>query len=348
MPTYDVNDDKEIPTLAEVLYKNYQYDGLGFTIDALLQIKKSISSFYPQSPKSEQDKMVQVIKLEIIMKFCHFAENLAAVAISFNKKFDSNEEEMRSLFDQIYEYEVSDVIDFYKQIPTSDLHFIAKFLGYPPIKLQYEEARQKIEESCAIAKKELESIGKNYLEFRLLYNAYKHGYRLFPGIDKNKQQDAFGFIDKGGIQKITTADDTIFDEIIRSSKHIEGIFKIILNHAARAEMEKRGMRNVPLDLKFFVKKKGLPHNLNMKIMFQARGERRKKNLTDRERIYEKFKQELEANHLEKIVVFDLDAETIIAVCETPEDAVKSMHESTSQGRKGIRKIGKDDKTGLEY
>ncbi|MBI5378425.1 MAG: hypothetical protein HZA82_07370 [Thaumarchaeota archaeon] len=300
MPTYNVADDKEIPTLAEMLYKKYQYDGIGFTIDALLQIRKSIRSLYPQSPESEQDKMSQVIKLEIIMKFCHFAENLAAIAITFNKKFDSSEEEMRSLFDQIYEYGVSDVIDFYEQIPTCDLDFIAKFLGFPPIKLQNEEARQKIEESCEIAKKKLESIGKNYLEFRSLYNAYKHGYRLFPGIDKNRQQDAFVFIDKCGVQKITTADNTIFDEITGLSRQIEETFRIILNHAVRAEMEKRGLRNMPMDFRFFKKIGGLPHNPNVKIMFPARGERRKRNLVDRERIYEKFKLELETKHMEKI------------------------------------------------
>lgn len=345
MPTDNVNEDKKIPTLAEMLYYQYPYDGLDFTIDVLQQLRKSIPSFYPKVPELHE-KMLQIIKLEIVMKFCHYAENLAAVAISFNKKFDSSEQEMLSLFDKIYEYDIFEVIDFYNQIPKCDLHFIAKFLGYPPIRIQSEKGREVIETSCVMAKKELEIIAKNYLEFRLLYNAYKHGYRLFPVKNQNKQ-DGFVFIDKG-IQKITTIDDNVFDEITRASRHIKKLFGLILNFAARAEMEKKGERNVPIDLKFFVKQKGLPHDPKTKIMYVARGERRKKNLEDRDRIYEKFKQELETKHMGKILVLDLDSEEIVAICETADNAVKVMHESTSPGRKNIRKIGSDDKTGLEY
>lgn len=329
-----------------MLYHRYPYDGLGFTIDALLQMRKSLSSFYPNSSEEEQVKRAQVLKLEIIMKFCHYAENLAAVAITFNKKFDSSEEEMIALFEKIYEYHVSQVIDFYNQIPKCDLHFIAKFLGYSPIQLQNEDGKKKIQDSCEVAKKELEIIAKNYLEFRLLYNAYKHGYRVFPGKDQNKQ-DAFSFIDKG-VQKITTANDNVFDEITRSSRHIEKTFQLILNHSARAGFEKRGERNVPIDLKFFVKEKGLPHDPNAVIMYPSRGKKREKDIADRERVYEKFKQELESQHLEKIVVFDLDEEKILGISETLDESVKIMHESASTGRKSIRKIGLDDKTGIDW
>jgi len=346
MPTDEVKENKEIPTLAEMLYQRYPYDGLGFTIDALQQIRKSLSSFYPNSSEEIQVKMAQILKLEIIMKFCHYAENLAAIAITFNKKFDSSEEEMLSLFEKINEYQVPEVIDFYNQIPECDLEFIAKFLGYPPLLLQNEEGKKKIQDSCEIAKKELEIIAKNYLEFRLLYNAYKHGYRVFPGKDQNKQ-DAFGFIDKG-VQKIITADDKVFDEITKGSRQIEKIFQFILNHSVRAEFEKRGERNIPINLKFFVKEKGLPHDPNTVILYPARGKRREKNIADREMVYGKFKQELEAKHLEKIVLFDLDAEEILGICETLDEAVKIMHESTSKGRRALRKIGLDDKTGVDW
>lgn len=345
MPTTDVEEDKEIPTFAEMLYYNYQHDGLGFTIDSLKQQRESLPTFYPKSTEEEKIKMLQILKLEIIMKFCHYAENLAAVAITFNKKFDSSNEEMLGLFDKIYEYQISEVIEFYEKISDCNLDFIAKFLGYPCIQLQNEIGREKIVISCEFARSYLKIIAKNYLEFRALYNSYKHGYRVFPAKDQH-EQDAFGFIDKGK-QKLSTADDKVFEEIIKSSKNIEQIFKLILNHAARAEMEKRGERNVPLDLKFFVKKKGVPHDPKTKMMFSARGNRRTKNQYDRERLYEKFKQKLETEHMGEIVVFDLDSETIIAVSKTTANAVKTMHENISSGRKGIRKIGPDPKTGLD-
>jgi len=187
MPTNNVEEDKEITTLVEMLYYRYPYDGLDFTIDALIQLRESLPTFYPKTTEEEKVKMMQILKLEIIMKFCHYAENFGVVAITFNKKFDSSEKEMIGLFDKIYEYEVSEVIDFYNEIPKCDLHFIAKFLGYPPIRLQHEEGKKKIQESCEIAKKELEIIAKNYLEFRKLYNAYKHGYRVFPGKDEKNR-----------------------------------------------------------------------------------------------------------------------------------------------------------------
>lgn len=344
MSTIDFNENKEIPTFAEMLYYKYHYDGLDFSIDALQQLIKSIPTIYPKVPE-QHEKMLQIIKLEILMKFCHYAENLAAFAITFNEKYDSSEEEMLSLFEKIYEYEVPQVIEFYNKIPNCDLQFIAKFLGYPPIKLQNEDGMKKIETSCKIAKRELEIIAKKYLELRLLYNAYKHGYRIFPAKDQNKQ-DAYGFIYKGK-QKIITVNENEFDIIIRASRHIRKLFELILNHAARAEMEKRGERDIPIELKFFVEKKGLPHDPNAKIIFTARGEKRKKNLEDMNRIYEKFKQELETKHMEKFLVVDLDAQKILAICENIEEAVKVLHENTTSGRKSIRKIGSDDKTGIE-
>ena len=158
MPTSNVEEDKDIPTLAEMLYHRYPHDGLDFTIDALIKLRESLPTFYPETPKEEKGKMMQILKLEIIMKFCHYAENFAAVAITFNKKFDSSNDEMLSLFEKIYEYQVFEVIDFYKNIPECKLDYIAKFLGYPPIKLQNEEGKEKIKDSCEIAKKELEII----------------------------------------------------------------------------------------------------------------------------------------------------------------------------------------------
>ena len=36
------------------------------------------------------------------------------------------------------------------------------------------------------------------------------------------------------------------------------------------------------------------------------------------------------------------------ISETLDEAVKIMYESTSKGRKAIRKIGPDDKTGIDW
>jgi len=101
-------------------------------------------------------------------------------------------------------------------------------------------------------------------------------------------------------------------------------------------------------LKFFVKEKGLPHDPNLLLMFSARGKSREKRMVDTKRIYDKFKQKLEVKHMGKIVLFDLDAEEILTICETVDESVKIMHETPSKGRKSIRKIGLDDKTGIDW
>ena len=50
--------------------------------------------------------MIQILKLEIIIKFCHYAKNLAAFAIAFDSLYTTTEEEIKRIFKIVSTYDL--------------------------------------------------------------------------------------------------------------------------------------------------------------------------------------------------------------------------------------------------
>jgi hypothetical protein len=70
MTVIDIDENKEVLSLAEMFYRFYSFDAIPFTINASKKIIEFSNELYPNKPKKEQEKLVQILKLEIIAKFC--------------------------------------------------------------------------------------------------------------------------------------------------------------------------------------------------------------------------------------------------------------------------------------
>ena len=120
MITSDVDEDKDIPSLADALYHIYSIDGLMFTVNAIQKLIDFMDQLYPSTPKNEKDKMIQVLELEIIVKFCQCAENVGAFAIAFTDTYRDSKTEVLGLFSKISTYSVGEVVNFYAYIGKRD------------------------------------------------------------------------------------------------------------------------------------------------------------------------------------------------------------------------------------
>lgn len=349
MSVSDINDEGDIPKIAEMLYHLYPLEGLYFTVNSLLRTLDSIDSLFPDASVENKLEMGHVLKMEIIAKFCHFAENLGALIISFNDSYSNAQEEHIGLFNTLGNYQPSEVIDLYEKIETQDMDYIAKFVGYPPLEIQDDYTRKILENSCFIVKEKITQIARSYLDLRILYNAYKHGYRIVFGKDQNSNS-SFVFLDKHNKQKMMILDDSKFDEIKLSIKYVRNLMSSILkNHVAREDFEKEGKRPNKVENIQIWLRKGEPKHDPMKtnLLYTSRGEQLKIDEEIGDRIYEKYKKDLEKNHLGKLVGIDIDEEKVIGIAESIEEIRKILHESGTSGKKRIRKIGADPKTGMK-
>src|SRR5919198_3558021 len=129
-------DNEDIPLLAEFIYRRYEYDGLDFEINAIKKVITFLHELYPSSNLLERRKMAQILKLQAITKFCHYAENVAAIAIAFKSTYRDEREEIKGIFNKIFTYSIGEIVDFYENMEKRQFSYIAKILGYPPLDLQ--------------------------------------------------------------------------------------------------------------------------------------------------------------------------------------------------------------------
>jgi hypothetical protein len=174
-------------------------------------------------------KMIQTLKLEITMKFCHLAENTAAYALAFKSSYSDSKEELRGIFDKLSGYGIGEIVNFYDTLSKRRIDYFAKFIGYPHFDLQESATRKILRSSCRTVKSELKEVAKLYKQFRLLYNAYKHGYRVLVG------KDQYGLDGKSG--------DKVNISIIRRQKdpspNSQGLTVMFPSRVKRLEMEKQ-------------------------------------------------------------------------------------------------------------
>jgi hypothetical protein len=342
MTIIDIDENKEVLSLAEMFYGFYSFDAIPFTVNALNKVSEFLNELYPNKSKKEQEKLIQILKLEIIAKFCLYAESLAAIAITFTYTYDDMKKEMMGLFSKVGDYKIDQVIDFYTNIQNRDVNYVAKIIGYPPLILQQKQTKKALEISCLAVRDEIKKIANLYLEFRPLYNAYKHGYRVFFGKDE-KLNDAFAFIEKGKKQKVIVVDKDKFTEIRRTVRHIRKIMELILNtHKTRLKFE-NGQTNIHLSIMWPPNTPTLP-DVGSKIHYPSRGERRKIEDDEFKQVYTLFKEELEGSNLGKYVALDIDRKEILGIGENLEAMIEKIAEHGSTGRKRITKIGsKEDR-----
>ena len=132
----DLHDENDIPVLASQLFDRYDHDALPFVVENFFTVIEFLPQLCPSMPPDQRDKFRQVMILEILVKFCQLAENFAAFAIAFKKRYSNGKDEKLGIYNGIASHEVGHVMDFYKHIKNRNLEYIAWFMGYPPLSIQ--------------------------------------------------------------------------------------------------------------------------------------------------------------------------------------------------------------------
>jgi hypothetical protein len=240
-------------------------------------------------------------------------------------------------------------MDFYKHIKNRDLQYIAHFMGYPPLDIQSADSRQFVETSCHNIKSDMIEIAELYDDLRSLYDAYKHGYRVAFATNENGV-DVFTYFDIENEQNYVQVSKDYFNKIQRLAKSCRELFKLIFAlHKERIGYEKSGsVQNAPIKIHLYPKPSDPePNEEDLEIIYPRRGEILDELRNEGNRVYSAFKEDLEKNHLGKIVAIDMDEKKIIELDYNLEKVIQTIHQSNSTGRIFIRRVNKDARLAVE-
>jgi hypothetical protein len=339
----------DIPFLAEFIYKMYPYDALNFEIDAIQRTIEFLPQLYPEAGSLEIEKMIQILRLQTAIKFCQYAENLAAIAIAFQSSYDDEKQEMVGIFNKISRYNLGEIYDFYNSIGNRENKYFAKFYGYPPLLWQSTAARYFLDLSCGNLREVLTEVAEMYSQLRPLYNAYKHGYRVLFG--KNSYSaDIFPFVTDQGKQMYTEINEVKLKRILILSlqcrKILESIFK---QHHIRRQYEARGGQENAIKVDLFLRRndKHPSQEEDLHLFYPTRGDRRKSELSEGEKVYAIFKEQLEKDDKGKIVAIDIDEKRIISKDYDKHKVLSGIRSAESSGRIHIRRVSQDGKVDFE-
>ncbi len=124
--------------------------------------------------KEIESEIREFIKIEIITTFVHLSEIFGIYMICFHKK-------NKNFHNKLFDYRVKEVTEFYEQIKKRRTPYIRKMLCYPSYnQIPNKEQTLLLNKSAKNVKEKLGNISRLYLKYKLLYNSYKHGLRVFP------------------------------------------------------------------------------------------------------------------------------------------------------------------------
>jgi len=119
-------------------------------------------------------------KIDSIASVVKYSEDLAAISIGFGKGHFKINETLRK-------YKVKEIKDFFQQVASADYDYIRKILGYPGLSAVELERKESMLQSVEQAKQYFGQIRNFYEKNMDLYNCYKHGLRIMPTCDEDKQ-----------------------------------------------------------------------------------------------------------------------------------------------------------------
>ncbi len=139
-------------------------------------LSKELQKLEKKKTKSGLEKLVnrqeqELIRIEIMATTVHYAEIFASLLLGMKK--------YRQFHKFLLEYKVSEIIDFYKNLPKRKPQYVAKILQYPyPNKYVDQRLHGDLKKTISDVTIELKKLAKFYLTFRSFYNSYKHGFRI--------------------------------------------------------------------------------------------------------------------------------------------------------------------------
>jgi hypothetical protein len=216
------NDDIPNPlkemTMTQLLYEHYGLDWIKYVIDMHRHLLPSLDKFLPKEDPI-RNKKIAIFRYEIIARFCHFAESLGALIRAFYliKKDKSSSTSLTNehpiqILDLVSKYYPGDIPKFYEELKTDigDQNLI-KIFGYDYI--DNTQHYNIITNSIKNIKKILnDEISPCYLYLKESYNAYKHGYRIWPAIEYGFNSEFILYRDKYSSSTLSFPDITSWNE----------------------------------------------------------------------------------------------------------------------------------------
>jgi len=249
------NDDIPNPlkemTMTQLLYEHYGLDSIKYVIDMHRHLLPSLENLLLKEDPI-RNKKIAIFRYEIIARFCHFAESLGALIRAFYliKKDKSSStsltnEHPTQILDLVSKYNPGDIPKFYEELKTNigDENLIIIF-GYDYIdKTQYYNI---ISNSIKNIKKILnDEIYPCYLYLKESYNAYKHGYRIWPAIEYGLNSELILYRDKYSSNTLSFPDVTSWKEF--KDKYI------IMTHDSALDAITNNLSQYCLDLFFLIR-----------------------------------------------------------------------------------------------
>lgn len=341
-------DEKYVPTAEGIFYNFMSVDALDFEINCIkkcmdlledlfvLEIK---SSKYPESSLTTQ--MKYYLNIQLLSKYCHFAETLGFVALAYMnpqstlKPFPSKENQIKDLAINIKSLGISDTANFYQSIGDKSESMIAEVMAYPTLQFQSKENKTIFENSCKNIKLILQLIGETYTKLRGFYNAYKHGYRIVPFrygekdgmlyLDEKKNNPMLLFFDKDDVNRIF--------ELSRYCRNI--LQSISENHKIKMKVGDLS-KEVKVTFDIFSKSgEQIAKQSLDRIVYNRRNDTKNDHTIEKHLLKESGDNK---KFLFKWVMFDLDEKRIIAFHQNHMNLIKTFYDSNIENEISIIKI----------
>jgi|APSaa5957512535_1039671.scaffolds.fasta_scaffold03661_13 hypothetical protein len=177
-------------------------------------MSKELKRLQKLKPKEYSDREVnnlsqELIRIELICNTVHYAEVFASVLLAMKKH--------KQISKFLLEYQVSEIKQFYKDLPKRKPQYIAKILQYPyPNKYVDKTLHKDLKITISQAHAELKKLSKFYLRWQEFYNSYKHGFRTFSSWPDEKSDDTMTgyFAEKGKLDSF---------KVVIPQKHMEDV-----------------------------------------------------------------------------------------------------------------------------
>ena len=246
------------------IYDHYSYDSLDYIIDMISGFyfsQKELSQNVTIVGAAEQRKQ-QMLRFEIIAKYCHYAEALGAFIQGYRSNRGFKDRESRVL-SSLGRYKVKDIDGEYKlliggskrSLGRVQKNLLTNIFGYYRITVPkyVNEARN----SLLNIKGLLKEIYGVYQFYKDSYNSYKHGYRLWFARDQGTNLDITVYIPTVRKRKRRThvpSDDDSISSVLQCAKYCRQVFGILIENDRRLSEARRMKLSTGVEISFLKRK----------------------------------------------------------------------------------------------
>ncbi|HEY6885461.1 MAG TPA: hypothetical protein VI278_15615, partial [Nitrososphaeraceae archaeon] len=207
-----------------------------------------------------EEKKRQMLRYEVIARFCQYAESLGAFIYGYRTNHLARDKESKVL-SAIGRYRVKDISDEFRILTKGQINQLWKkqkqlledIFGY--YKISAPKFLNSKHDSLYNIKKLLKEVYDCYSFYQDSYNSYKHGYRLWFGRDQ-KNHDVVIYIPTIRYNRkrrdYVPSDDETLDVVMRCMRNCRQLFDILIEN----ERQMRIARNKNCKIKIsFLKKR---------------------------------------------------------------------------------------------